>query len=46
MKRDPFLDAIEKHATLESALPHLEALLSPLREPSRGHILSGQSPSY
>jgi bifunctional non-homologous end joining protein LigD len=28
MKRDPFLDAIEKHATLEDALPHLEALLS------------------
>jgi bifunctional non-homologous end joining protein LigD len=27
MKRDPFLDAIEKHATLEEALPHLEALL-------------------
>src|SRR5580658_1575534 len=28
MKRDPFLDAIEKHATLEEALPHLEALLT------------------
>ncbi len=28
MKRDPFLDAIEKHATLENALPHLESLLS------------------
>jgi bifunctional non-homologous end joining protein LigD len=28
LKRDPFLDAIEKHATLESALPHLEALLN------------------
>jgi bifunctional non-homologous end joining protein LigD len=28
MKRDPFLDAIEKHATLEEALPHLESLLS------------------
>ena len=28
MKRDPFLDAIEKHASLEDALPHLEALLS------------------
>jgi bifunctional non-homologous end joining protein LigD len=28
MKRDPFLDAIEKHATLEDALPHLEMLLS------------------
>ena len=27
LKRDPFLDAIEKHATLENALPHLEALL-------------------
>ena len=27
MKRDPFLDAIEKHASLEDALPHLEALL-------------------
>ena len=27
LKRDPFLDAIEKHATLETALPHLEALL-------------------
>jgi len=28
IKRDPFLDAIENHATLEEALPHLEALLS------------------
>jgi DNA primase len=28
MKRDPFIDAIEKHASLEDALPHLEALLS------------------
>ena len=28
LKRDPFLDAIEKHATLEAALPHLEALLN------------------
>jgi bifunctional non-homologous end joining protein LigD len=28
MKRDPFLDAIEKHATLETVLPHLEALLN------------------
>jgi bifunctional non-homologous end joining protein LigD len=28
MKRDPFLDAIEKHASLEEALPHLEAILS------------------
>jgi bifunctional non-homologous end joining protein LigD len=28
MKRDPFLDAIEKHAILEQALPHLEALLA------------------
>jgi bifunctional non-homologous end joining protein LigD len=28
MKRDPFLDAIEKHASLEDALPHLEALLA------------------
>jgi bifunctional non-homologous end joining protein LigD len=27
IKRDPFLDAIEKHADLEDALPHLEALL-------------------
>jgi bifunctional non-homologous end joining protein LigD len=28
MKRDPFLDAIEKHASLEQALPHLEAILN------------------
>ncbi len=28
MKRDPFIDAIEKHASLEDAIPHLEALLS------------------
>src|SRR5271154_3108727 len=28
MKADPFLDAIEKHASLEDAIPHLEALLS------------------
>jgi bifunctional non-homologous end joining protein LigD len=28
MRRDPFLDAIEKHASLEDALPHLEALLT------------------
>jgi bifunctional non-homologous end joining protein LigD len=28
MKRDPFLDALEKHASLEEALPHLEAILS------------------
>jgi bifunctional non-homologous end joining protein LigD len=28
IKRDPFLDAIEKHAALEEALPRLEALLS------------------
>ncbi len=28
MKRDPFLDTIEKHASLEEALPHLEELLS------------------
>ena len=28
LKRDPFLDAIEKHATLETALPRLESLLS------------------
>jgi DNA primase len=28
LKRDPFLDAIETHASLEDALPHLEALLS------------------
>jgi bifunctional non-homologous end joining protein LigD len=28
MKRDPYLDTIEKHASLEDALPHLEALLS------------------
>ena len=36
LKRDPFLDAIEKHATLEDALPHLEALLS--RSESRPHV--------
>jgi DNA primase len=36
MKRDPFLDAIEKHATLEDALPHLEALLS--RSDSRPQV--------
>jgi DNA primase len=35
MKRDPFLDAIEKHAVLEDALPLLEALLS--RSGSRAH---------
>jgi len=28
LKADPFLDAIEKHADLESALSKLEALLS------------------
>ena len=28
MKRDPFFDAIEKHASLEHALPRLEAILS------------------
>jgi DNA primase len=28
LKVDPFLDAIEKHADLESALSKLEALLS------------------
>ena len=33
MKRDPFLDAIEKHATLEEALPHLESLLSGSESP-------------
>jgi DNA primase len=33
MKRDPFLDAIEKHATLEAALPHLESLLNSSRSP-------------
>jgi bifunctional non-homologous end joining protein LigD len=38
MKRDPFLDAIEKHATLEDALPHLEALLS--RSQSRPAIVT------
>jgi len=27
LKRDPFIDAIEKHASLEDAIPHLEALL-------------------
>jgi bifunctional non-homologous end joining protein LigD len=36
MKRDPFLDAIEKHAGIEGALPHLEALLS--RSESRSHV--------
>ena len=36
MKRDPFLDAIERHATLEEALPHLEALLS--RSESRPQV--------
>ena len=43
MRRDPFLDAIEKHASLEDALPHLEALLNsccgPLREPVSAHSL-------
>ena len=28
LKRDPFLEAIEKHASLEEALPHLEAILN------------------
>jgi bifunctional non-homologous end joining protein LigD len=28
LKRDPFLDAIEKHARIEDALPQLEAILS------------------
>ncbi|MGA7870577.1 MAG: DNA ligase D [Candidatus Binatus sp.] len=36
MKRDPFLDAIEKHATLEDALPHLETLLG--SSGSRTHV--------
>jgi bifunctional non-homologous end joining protein LigD len=36
MKRDPFRDAIEQHASLEQALPHLEALLS--RSGSRSEI--------
>jgi len=36
MKRDPFLDAIEKHASLEDALPALEALMS--RSESRPHV--------
>jgi bifunctional non-homologous end joining protein LigD len=36
MKRDPFLDAIERHATLEDALPHLEALMS--RSESRPQV--------
>ena len=39
MKRDPFLDAIEKHASLEDALPHLEALLS--RSGSRQEVTPG-----
>jgi len=38
MKRDPFLDAIEKHASLEDALPHLESLLS--RSESRPAVTS------
>ena len=38
MKRDPFIDAIEKHASLEDALPHLEALLS--RSGSRSEVTS------
>ena len=37
MKRDPFLDAIEKHASLEDAIPHLEALLS--RSASRPGVI-------
>ncbi len=36
LKRDPFLDAIEKHASLEDALPHLESLLS--RSESRPQV--------
>jgi hypothetical protein len=28
LKRDPFLDALEKHADLESALAELEGLLN------------------
>ena len=39
MKRDPFIDAIEKHASLEDALPHLEALLS--RSGSRQEVTPG-----
>jgi bifunctional non-homologous end joining protein LigD len=35
LKRDPFLDAIEKHASLEDALPHLESLLT--RSKSQPH---------
>jgi len=38
MKRDPFLDAIEKHASMEDALPHLESLLS--RSESRSHVIA------
>jgi bifunctional non-homologous end joining protein LigD len=37
LKRDPFLDAIEKHASLEDAIPHLEALLS--RSASRPGVI-------
>ncbi|MGH7924617.1 MAG: DNA ligase, partial [Candidatus Binatus sp.] len=36
MKHDPFLDAIEKHTTLEEALPHLETLLG--GSSSRPHL--------
>ncbi len=36
LKRDPFIDAIEKHAGLEEALPHLEALLT--RSGSRSQV--------
>jgi bifunctional non-homologous end joining protein LigD len=36
LKRDPFIDAIEKHAGLEEALPHLEALLT--RSQSRSQV--------
>jgi bifunctional non-homologous end joining protein LigD len=37
MKRDPFLETIEKHASLEDAIPHLEALLS--RSASRPGVI-------
>jgi len=37
LKREPCLDAIEKHASLEDAIPHLEALLS--RSASRPGVI-------
>src|SRR5580692_8730490 len=37
IKRDPFLETIEKHASLEDAIPHLEALLS--RSASRPGVI-------